>query len=727
MKNISLKTRFLILCGICVMLLVAGIVIFQRNSLANNDIVQPNAARPILVSEATSTRAIAVESVTRVKEPFALDAPVAFSSDRRTRIMIFAMNLGANVDAAKMTADAEDAARRVYPLTVESVSLVPGQDWMNSIVVRLNDDMKDVGDVLVRVTYSGAQSNRVRVGIGHVGGGLPDDVGAVPTPGNPTTPFAAPTPNTNPITAGILTADDVRTIIAQGVSAAASINRPVTIAVTDKEGNVLGIFRMTGAPPTTTIRGGGNGGLEGATVPAEFAAISKAGTSALFSTQGNAFTTRTASFIIQEHIPPGIDNQPGGPLYGVQFSSLPCSDLKRTIPANNNQLLNLPLGLAGDPGSYPIYKNGIASGGVGVEGDGIYTVDKDSRDFDQSFEEQIAVSATRGFDTPALIRGDNILVNGVRLPFINVDQPLAPATTAFASLPGAVLTNYPIRGAQPSQFVPQTLGGVVGTVDTRVFPAIDSPTSSPNKLTAADATTILTQAARQADITRAAIRQPLGSPVRVSITVVDVNGTVLGNFRTFDAPVFGFDVSAQKARSALFFSRSDAAAQLRANNLASYADRAARDGVNLDGSVAFSDRGVGFLHRPLFPDGINNTLAGPFSTELGAWSPFNVGLQLDALIPNLLKIFTTGQSVPPCTNLRGVTNGLQIFAGGDPVYKNGELVGAIGISGDGIDQDDIIGAAGTQGFEAPAAIRCDQIFVRGTRLPYVKFPRSPNL
>ncbi|GAC1446304.1 MAG: hypothetical protein NVSMB56_03720 [Pyrinomonadaceae bacterium] len=727
MKNISLKTRFLLICATGAALLIVGVAVFQRNSLAKNDTVRPTAVRPVLVSEANSTRAIALESVTRVKEPFALDAPVAFSADRRTRVTIFAMNLGASADAAQMTADAEDAAHRVYPLAVESVSVVPGQDWINSIVLRLNDDMTDVGDVLVRLSYFGAQSNRVRVGIGHIGGGLPDDVGAIPTPGTPVLPFAAPTPNTNPITAGILTADDVRTIIAQGVSAAASINRPVTIAVTDREGNILGIFRMTGAPTTTTIRGGGNGGLEGATVPSELAAISKAGTSALFSTQGNAFTTRTASFIIQEHIPAGLDNRPSGPLYGVQFSSLPCSDLKRTIPANNNQLLNLPLGLAGDPGSYPIYKNGVASGGVGVEGDGIYTVDRDPRDFDQPFEELIAVSATRGFDTPALIRGDNILVDGVRLPFVNIDQPLTPATTPFANLPGALLTNYPIRGAQPSQFVPQTLGGVVGTVDTRVFPAIDSPTTSPNKLTAADATRILRQAAQQADITRAAIRQPLGSPVRVSITVVDINGTILGNFRTQDAPVFGFDVSAQKARSALFFSRSDAAAQLRADPLlAQYANRAAADGLNLDGSIAFSARGEGFLHRPLFPDGINNTNAGPFSTEIGRWSPFNVGLQLDAL-SGLRKILGGGPNVPPCTDLRGVTNGFQIFAGGDPVYKNGELVGAIGISGDGIDQDDIIGAAGTQGFEAPAAIRCDQVFVRGVRLPYVKFPRSPNL
>src|SRR6185503_2700358 len=160
----------------------------------------------------------------------------------------------------------------------------------------------------------------------------------------------------------------------------------VTVAVTDREANVLGVFSITGAPASTTIRSVGTAGmgLEASVVPASLAAISKAGTGSLFSTGGNAFTTRTAGFIIQEHFPPGIDFRPGGPLYGVQFSSLPCSDIK--IPG-------LPLGLSGDPGSAPIYKNGEAVGGVGIEGDGVYGIDRNPADFDQSVEEAIAASA----------------------------------------------------------------------------------------------------------------------------------------------------------------------------------------------------------------------------------------------------------------------------------------------------------------------------------------------
>ncbi|HEY0407269.1 MAG TPA: hypothetical protein VGC89_16165, partial [Pyrinomonadaceae bacterium] len=540
-------------------------------------------ARPVLVSDANSTRALALDALAQTREPFSLISPLPFGSDHRTRVMLFALHLSLPPDetTTAVTAEAEDAEHHVYPLTVEHVGPVPEQSWMTAVVVKLQDDMNDAGDVLVRITYHGMQSNRVRLGIGHTGGGLPDDPGAVPTPG--TTAAQAPV---NTILAGNLTDADVRQLIAQAVSAAVALNRAVTVAVTDKEGNALGVFSMTGAPANVIIRGGGgpaqtpdsNGlvpiGLEGSRLPSTLAAISKAGTPSLFSTQGNAFTTRTASFIIQEHFPPGIDNQSSGPLYGVQYSSLPCSDIKTP---------GLPLGLSGDAGSMPVYKNGQHAGGIGIEGDGLYTIDKDPSDFDTPFEEMIAVSAVRGYETPQLIRGDNILVNGIRLPFVNVGQAIAPQTIAFNLLPGSVDMNFPVRGAQPSQFVPATVGGINGEVANAFFPFIAGSPVGPNSLTAGDVNTIISHAAQQANITRAAIRQPLGSNARVSIAVVDAGGAVLGIFRTADAPVFGFDVSVQKARGAAFFSRPDAASILRGGGFASYVTRAASDGLALDG------------------------------------------------------------------------------------------------------------------------------------------------
>src|SRR5262249_13359153 len=146
-------------------------------------------------------------------------------------------------------------------------------------------NIADVGDVLVRVKYRELESNRVRVGIGHVGDGPPDDPDAVPTPGSLVAP---PPPGTRPATT--LAISDVQTIIAQAASAAVQLAHPVTIVVTDREANVIGMFQMSGSPATTTIRSVGTfgQGLEGAVVPSLLAATAKAGTAALFSTSGNA-------------------------------------------------------------------------------------------------------------------------------------------------------------------------------------------------------------------------------------------------------------------------------------------------------------------------------------------------------------------------------------------------------------------------------------------------------
>src|SRR5207248_9537144 len=139
--------------------------------------------------------------------------------------MLFAQGLGAAADASMVTAEAEDGAHRIYQLPVEYVAPVPNQTWMTSVVMRLDDQMENVGDVLVGITIQGVASNRVRVGIGHVGDGPPDDPGAVPTPGT-----IAPPPQPA-ATAGTLTTSEGQSIIPQAVPAAASLGHPVTVAV----------------------------------------------------------------------------------------------------------------------------------------------------------------------------------------------------------------------------------------------------------------------------------------------------------------------------------------------------------------------------------------------------------------------------------------------------------------------------------------------------------------
>ncbi len=198
-------------------------LIFASAALMQFSPAKAQSANPILISQIDSTRAIAFDSVTQHREPFSSISPVRFSPDNHTRLMLFAMNLilqpGDN--AASITVEAEDAAHNCYQWPVEYVGQVPDQPWASSLIVKLANDIDDVGDVLVRLRYRGLASNRVRVGIGHVGGGPPDDAGAVPTPGSLGPPVAPG------LTAGNLSVAEVQTIISQAVAAAASLNRSV--------------------------------------------------------------------------------------------------------------------------------------------------------------------------------------------------------------------------------------------------------------------------------------------------------------------------------------------------------------------------------------------------------------------------------------------------------------------------------------------------------------------
>ena len=88
-----------------------------------------------------------------------------------------------------------------------------------------------------------------------------------------------------------LTAADVQTVINQAVTRALQISPNSVIAVTDREGNVLGVWNVRGGEPTADEIS---------------SCVSKAGTAAYLSSNQNAFTSRTAGFIIQQHFPPGV-------------------------------------------------------------------------------------------------------------------------------------------------------------------------------------------------------------------------------------------------------------------------------------------------------------------------------------------------------------------------------------------------------------------------------------
>lgn len=631
------------------------------------------------------------------------------------------------------------------------------------------------------------------------GGGGGGGGGGSPTP----TPTPTPGGKYTPPALEALTSAEVQGILARAVAEARARNRPSVIAVVDRIGNVLGVFTMTDALPRASANPAPNGlnlDVQNVNFPASMGAIAKAVTGAYLSSGGNAFTTRTASMIIKEHFPPapntaGIES---GPLFGVQFSSLPCSDLvARYSPTAAASAAFIgpkrsPLGLSGDPGGIPLYKNGVLVGGIGVMGDGVYGDDNDVTNVDVDDEEHIALAGTIGFEPPEEIKASRIPVDGTTLRF--VDATVAglksnPAQApAFASINGTevgMLT--PVRGYyQVGAITPVTLAGTpygieasgyrrasvseFGNTDAFVltdgsgnnrFPLRAGTDSADvaQPLTLAESRALLEEAFTIMSRARAQIRRPLDSRAQVTISLVDSRGTALGVVRSPDAPIFGTDVSLQKARTAAFFSGRFAGSELTQNTITDIREFVTRartflnDEDALTGKTAFTDRANGNLSRPYFPDGEVGRPNGPFSRPIENFNPFSTGLQSALIVTNVAAhiFFVEGRNPQDtrtiCTFLpefapsrNRLQNGIQIFPGSSPVYRGNELVGAIGVSGDGIDQDDMIsflgahfgglrvgGAVGN----APNEMRADRIEIpvgdRKVRLRYINCPFAPFL
>ncbi|MEI6233268.1 MAG: heme-binding protein [Planctomycetota bacterium] len=601
----------------------------------------------------------------------------------------------------------------------------------------------------------------------------------------------SPIPNDTPA----LSVSDVNTIIAQGVGYLKSVGAPGIISVTDREGHILAIFRMTtmvSVDPRINEQ-----------------ATAKARTAAYFESTGDAFTTRTAQFIVQKNFPPGVNNVDSGPLFGVPFTNAPGTDVQLQVPPfiayinglNAPGMAAAPVGtsnfrpalqplvitpLTDDPGGMPLFKGKNPVGAVGVEIDGFGVLAEGVPDAGvkrpdtgivpgtskQLVEETAALACITGFEPPNLVKANKILANGFRFPYVNARRPkftAVPVATLLAegnfepffdttgverdpngtSFPANVnpVPAYPAvtlatttavtvlpamqPRATPTQEFPRR--GWVGR-----FPPRNSPLGA---ITKADVITMVQQAADQANLTRAAIRKPNGVAAAVWITVVDLNGDICGLYRTEDATVFSFDLCVQKARTAAFFSTND---------------------------VGFSSRAIGFMAQTTYPSGVDAHPPGPLSglLEKVGGDVTNLGLsptgstadnlseisQLltdknnDLLTPVLLATPSTavqkavqllsrriphirdgrlsplqvsifvdislrqaygvgnGNNVPPT-----LKNGICIFPGGVPIYKNGVLVGGLGISGDGVDQDDVIAFNGQRGYLPPNNVRCDTV------------------
>jgi len=595
-----------------------------------------------------------------------------------------------------------------------------------------------------------------------------------------------------------LSVADVKRVLAQAVAQADALGVQATVAVVDRVGNVLAVYRMADVSPSVelatmqpvTI----STGLEGIVLPTgtagdALAAIAKAVTGAYLSSEGNAFSTRTANQIVQEHFNPGEANQPAGPLFGVQFSQLACSDFVLSGQDAGLQVgpQRSPLGLSADPGGFPLYKAGTPVGGVGVIADGLYSIDKNILDTDRDTDELIALAATWGYAAPDDRRGDKITVEGKTFRFSDVefdDLAVSPDNAVpFDSLLGGSLVDVPGYGGGSIQ-----AGLRFGELESGIAPyslfsdlnaytfydqqgGVRFPPSDGTddvelaglNLKASEVEVLLREALTVANRARAQIRRPLGTSARVTISIVDTQGHILGMARTEDGPVFGADVSLQKARTATFFSSRDAGEFLQAvdervrylaPDLSIKAEQAIPDYVEavrtfvgpqaLSDGTAFSDRAGGNLSRPFYPDGIRGNPHGPFSKSFAQneWSVFSTGLQSDLIMNRLIThvLFAAGATGTDvgqncvATPTSRLANGIQIFPGSVPIYRGDTLVGGIGVSGDGIDQDDMISFLGVHNAglalngainNAPPEIRADQLKPQGEHLRYIQCPQTP--
>ena len=498
--------------------------------------------------------------------------------------------------------------------------------------------------------------------------------------------------------------------------AAAAIDNPrMTIAVVDRAGRVLAIVRKPEADPAN-----------------DDLAVGTARTAAFFSHDMAPLSSRTVRFISGVHFPPGVERAPNAALYGIENTNRgcdfnvsfnegkcipratsmaggPCNPFDQsgcgTGPVTGKpnpfdlhdggvhpagvglRAPDNPEGLPVNPGGIPIYRvadvrisgGSLDDGTARIEVDGpshlvggIGVVGVAPEEAEFAAFAAVALSGRLLFPAPQfpLPPPGRVFIDGVRLPY--VDQGTRPAGSA----PG---------DAESASFVFGPAAG--GCVANRY---LVGPEAS-DELSLDEVDTIVRQAFDAAQRTRALIRLPLSSYARMVFAVSDLDGKIVALYRMPDATVFSIDVAVAKARNVVYFSG---------------ASRVDGDLEGLPQGVAVTNRSIGFGAQPLFPVGIDFTDPGPF---------------FDLFEGDLNNVCSQGLQ-PSNPN----QNGVVFFPGSIPLYRGGQLVGGLGVSGDGIEQDDYVSYLGATGFLPPREMWADQHEIRDVRIPFMKFPRHPE-
>jgi uncharacterized protein GlcG (DUF336 family) len=595
--------------------------------------------------------------------------------------------------------------------------------------------------------------------------------------------FAFADPPTDP---PLLTTTDVSNLLSR--AAAASASDDGIVAVVDRAGHILGVrvesnvsSAITGSTEKLVFA------IDGAVSLARTGAFFSSNQAPLTSrtvrflsqstiTQREVEsdpnvtdpTTNGPGFVapvgVGGHFPPGVPFTPPVDLYDIEFTNrdrtLNPTAERFNIPTQfvpAGQAIQAPdsygivsglepgaqsRGIATLPGGIPLFKDGTLVGGIGVffpgttgyadaENSSLSTTHDPSKP-DRSLEAEYDAFIAAGGVPPDFAAGTvgGIPPDGFALPNGRID------------LVGVTLDIYGPGGVQgPKNLVTygQTLGkgdpnsGANVKVDTTgdtLLPGQQIPEGwlvTPHAgggLSADNVRQIIQQGITQANLTRAAIRLPLGRTTKMIFAVTDTAGNVLGLYRMPDATVFSIDVAVAKARNVAYY---DDPSQLQP------ADQV----PGVAPGVAFTARTFRFLAQPRYPEGTDGTPPAPFSILNDGGSNPITGLNTGAPLPASAFNSVEGYvAFHPSANFRDPNkpqnqNGVVFFPGSSPLYgmPNGTttLLGGLGVSGDGVTQDDVVTFASSAGFATPGSVlRADQVFVRGVRLPYMEFVRNPE-
>ena len=518
------------------------------------------------------------------------------------------------------------------------------------------------------------------------------------------------TPDTCDEGTGVFTALSAGEVDSIARAAAKAINDPVTVAVVDRAGRVLAVLRKAGANPAN-----------------DDLAVGVARTAAFFSHNMAPLSSRTVRFISGIHFPPGITNTASAALYGIENTNRGC-DFNVTFNNAGARSLCVPrarrlfggacepgntsgcgLGIVtgkvqpNDPdpsavnaGGIPLYRllpsgttrinEGIVTDGRLIGAVGVVGANSSDPQVAEFAAASGAFAAAGIVPVPfyPLPEPGNVFVDGIRLPFLGPDLRLDfnanGLPTGLKRLEGTSAGT----DAGATYIVVPSSGGCA-EINYLVGPLAGV------SLSAIDVDRIVQRAIATAKKTRALIRLPLNSYARMVIAVADVNGAILALYRMPDATVFSIDVAVAKARNVIWFSTSN--------------------DLPVPAGTAVTNRTLNFGGQPFYPPGIDSEV---FNPKPGPWFQ-------SLFVRDLNNPCTQGSQAPNPNQ-----NGIVFFAGASPLYRGTTIAGGLGVSGDGIEQDDYVTYFAAGEFLPPENIWADRVKVDGARLPMFKFPRQPE-